>query len=38
MSAFALTLAIYRRPVRDYLLGKFWPYKERCAHCGARVR
>ena len=37
-SAFALTLAIYRCPVCDHHLSKFWPYKERCAHCGAKVR
>src|SRR5208283_4311903 len=35
MSAFALTLAIYRCPVCDHHLSKFWPYKERCAHCGS---
>ena len=38
MSAFALTLAIYRCPVCDHSLSKLWPYKERCAHCGAKVR
>ena len=37
-SAFALTLAIYRCPVCDYHLSKLWPYKARCAHCGAKVR
>ena len=37
-SAFALTLAVYRCPVCDHHLSKFWPYKERCAYCGAKVR
>jgi hypothetical protein len=37
-AAFALTLAIYHCPVCDRYLSKFRPDKERCAHCGAKVR
>jgi hypothetical protein len=34
----AMTLAIYRCPVCDHYLSKFRPDKQKCAHCGARVR
>lgn len=37
-SAFALTLAIYRCPVCDRFLSRFRPQKDRCPHCGAKVR
>jgi hypothetical protein len=37
-AAFALTRAIYRCPVCDRYLSKFRPDKERCAHCGAKVK
>ena len=36
--AFAVTLAIYRCPACDRYLSRFRPDKEKCAHCGARVR
>lgn len=37
-AAFAMTLAIYRCPACDHYLNKFRPNKEKCAHCGAKVR
>ena len=37
-TAVAMTLAIYRCPLCDHYLSKFRPDKQRCAHCGARVR
>ncbi len=36
--AFAVTLAIYRCPACDRYLSRFRPDKEKCAHCGVRVR
>ncbi|HZP21987.1 MAG TPA: hypothetical protein VFB04_00995 [Terriglobales bacterium] len=34
----AMTFALYRCPVCDHYLNKFRPDKEKCAHCGAKVR
>jgi rRNA maturation protein Nop10 len=33
-----MTFALYRCPVCDHYLSKFRPNKEKCAHCGAKVR
>ena len=38
MSGGAMTLAIYRCPACDRYLNKYRPDKERCTHCGAKVR
>lgn len=37
-AAATLTLALYRCPVCDHYLNRFRPDKEKCAHCGAKVR
>jgi hypothetical protein len=37
-AAFAVTLAIYRCPVCDHFLSRFFPRKDQCQHCGAKVR
>ena len=37
-AALAVTVAIYRCPVCDRYLSRFRPSKDRCGHCGAKVR
>lgn len=37
-TAAAMTFALYRCPVCDHYLNKFRPNKQKCAHCGAKVR
>jgi hypothetical protein len=36
--ALAMTWAIYRCPICDRYLSRFRPRKDRCEHCGAKVR
>ena len=38
LSAFALTLAIYRCPVCDRYISRFRPSKQHCGKCGAKIR
>ncbi len=38
LSAFAVTLALYRCPVCDRYLSRFRPRKDQCPQCGAKIR